>query len=260
VLIQPKKVFFVSSTNCFLFFVIFILLLQFRPYREGFIKNRYIARTFIMPGQALRQKKIRLKLSTVKSEFKDKVVLLVDDSIVRGSTSFELVQMARDAGAKKVYFASAAPPVRFANVYGIDIPTRNELVAFDRSEDDVARVIGADKVIYNDLEDLIDAVRSLNPTAIDSFDTSCFSGQYVTPEVSPEYIAKLESRRGLGRTGAEVSVVRSLSESSSSSTESLGDNNRDQSEDSSEKKRARMPSPCEGLHNPTPVKKISFVV
>jgi hypothetical protein len=199
-----------------------------------------------MPGQALRQKKIRLKLSTVKSEFKDKVVLLVDDSIVRGSTSFELVQMARDAGAKKVYFASAAPPVRFANVYGIDIPTRNELVAFDRSEDDVARVIGADKVIYNDLEDLID--------------TSCFSGQYVTPEVSPEYIAKLESRRGLGRTGAEVSVVRSLSESSSSSTESLGDNNRDQSEDSSERKRARMPSPCEGLHNPTPVKKISFVV
>lgn len=130
-----------------------------RPYREGFIKNRYIARTFIMPGQETRKKSVRLKLNTIKSEFAGRNVLLVDDSIVRGTTATEIIQMARDAGAKKVYLTSAAPPIRYPNIYGIDIPTRKELVAYEREEDEVAKVIGCDWVVYQDLNDLEDAVR-----------------------------------------------------------------------------------------------------
>lgn len=128
------------------------------PYREGFVKNRYIARTFIMPGQEMRRKTVRLKLNTIRSEFTDKVVLLVDDSIVRGTTSIELINMAREAGAKKVYFASAAPPVRYPNVYGIDIPTRKELVAHGRTEEEIEKVLGADKVSLNGCDSLNDTI------------------------------------------------------------------------------------------------------
>jgi amidophosphoribosyltransferase len=129
-----------------------------RPFREGFIKNRYIARTFIMPGQACRKKSVRLKLNTIKSEFAGKNVLLVDDSIVRGTTANEIVQMARDAGAKKVFFSSAAPPIRYPNIYGIDIPTREELIAYERNEEEIAAKIGCDWVVYQDLKDLEEAV------------------------------------------------------------------------------------------------------
>ena len=131
-----------------------------RPFREGFIKNRYIARTFIMPGQETRKKSVRLKLNTIKSEFAGRNVLLVDDSIVRGTTAREIVQMARDAGAKNVYFCSAAPPIRYPNIYGIDIPTRKELVAYERNEEQVAEHIGCDWVVYQDLEDLVTSVAS----------------------------------------------------------------------------------------------------
>jgi amidophosphoribosyltransferase len=172
-----------------------------KPFREGYVKNRYIARTFIMPGQEMRQKTVRLKLNTIKSEFRGKVVLLVDDSIVRGTTSCEIIQMARDAGAKKVFFASAAPPVRHPNVYGIDVPTRRELVAFNRTEEEIGEAIGADRVIYNDLEDVEEAVRSLNPTGLRNFDSSCFSGHYVTEEVTPEYLEKVDAMRGANRLG-----------------------------------------------------------
>ncbi len=130
-----------------------------RPFREGFIKNRYIARTFIMPGQATRKKSVRLKLNTIKSEFAGRNVLLVDDSVVRGTTAREIVDMAREAGAVKVYFASAAPPIRYPNIYGIDIPTRNELVAFEKNEDEIAKHIGCDWIEYQDTSDLVDAVR-----------------------------------------------------------------------------------------------------
>eukprot|EP01038_Epipyxis_sp_PR26KG_P007118 gene7118-9714_t len=186
-----------------------------RPYREGFIKNRYIARTFIMPGQEMRRKTVRLKLNTIKSEFKDKVVLLIDDSIVRGTTSTELVQMARDAGAKKVYFASAAPPVRYSNVYGIDIPTRSELVAHNRDEREIQIAINVDLVIYNDLEDVLDAVRSLNPSVLKAFDASCFDGKYVTEEVTSKYLEEIEYSRGLGRAGSvKESQVTTIGQSS----------------------------------------------
>ncbi len=164
------------------------------PYREGFIKNRYIGRTFIMPGQALRRKSVRQKLNAIGEEFKDRNVLLVDDSIVRGTTSREIVQMARDAGAKQVYFASASPPVRFSNVYGIDMPTRNELIANGRSDEDIAREIGCDALIYQDLDAMIAAVRAGNP-AIQDFDTSCFDGRYITGDVTPEYLACVEAVR-----------------------------------------------------------------
>ena len=170
-----------------------------RPYREGFVKNRYIARTFIMPGQEARKKTVRLKLNTIRSEFEGKVVLLIDDSIVRGTTSVELIQMARDAGAKKVYFASAAPPVRYPNVYGIDIPTRFELVAHNRTEEEIGVELGADRVIYNDIEDVLEAVRSLNPTKLSIFEDSCFSGKYITEEVNENYLLGLENSRGTGR-------------------------------------------------------------
>ncbi|MGZ5074176.1 MAG: amidophosphoribosyltransferase, partial [Usitatibacter sp.] len=170
-----------------------------KPYREGFIKNRYIGRTFIMPGQEMRRKSVRQKLNAMANEFRGKNVLLVDDSIVRGTTSREIVQMARESGAKKVFFASAAPPVRFPNVYGIDMPTRGELIATGRTEDEIAAAIGADAVIYQDLDALIDDVWRLNP-AIERFDCSCFDGVYVTGDVSPEYLEGVEAGRRDGES------------------------------------------------------------
>ena len=163
-------------------------------YREGFIKNRYIGRTFIMPGQQQRKKSVRQKLNAIDIEFKGKNVLLVDDSIVRGTTSEQIIQMARDTGAKKVYFASAAPAVRYPNVYGIDMPAARELIAHGRSDEEVAKSIGADWLVYQDLKDLIAAVGKGNPR-IERFDTSCFTGEYVTGDVTPEYLQALESQR-----------------------------------------------------------------
>jgi len=160
-------------------------------YREGFIKNRYIGRTFIMPGQAQRKKSVRQKLNPVDLEFRGKNVLLVDDSIVRGTTSKEIVEMARAAGAKKVYFASASPPVRYPNVYGIDMPTSSELVAHGRSVDELQKMLGADRLIYQDLEDLVEAVRAGNPH-ITRFDCSVFNGEYITQDVTTEYLNQLE--------------------------------------------------------------------
>jgi len=166
-------------------------------YREGFVKNRYIGRTFIMPGQEQRHKSVRSKLNAIDLEFRGRNVLLVDDSIVRGTTSAQLIDLAREAGARKVYFASAAPPVRFPNVYGIDMPVATELVAAGHSDDEVARIIGADWLIYQDLDDLIAACRHDN-ARITSFDTSCFSGHYVTGDVTAEYLAQLELDRSDG--------------------------------------------------------------
>ena len=165
------------------------------PFREGFVKNRYIGRTFIMPGQAMRKKSVRQKLNAIGVEFKGKNVLLVDDSIVRGTTSREIVQMARDAGALKVYFASAAPPVRFPNVYGIDMPSRHELIATGRSDEQICREIGADNLIYQDLDDLKAAVRKANP-AITNFDASCFDGHYITGDITTSYLDIVEASRG----------------------------------------------------------------
>lgn len=164
------------------------------PYREGFIKNRYIGRTFIMPGQEVRKKSVRQKLNAIGSEFKGKNVLLVDDSIVRGTTSREIVQMARDAGATQVYFASAAPPVRFPNVYGIDMPSSKELIAHDRDETEIAAEIGVDRIIYQTIEDLIAGCASINPK-ITQFETSCFTGDYVTGTVSTDYLNSVEGER-----------------------------------------------------------------
>ena len=163
-------------------------------YREGFIKNRYIGRTFIMPGQAERTKSVRRKLNAIDLEFRRKNVLLVDDSIVRGTTSKQIIRMAREAGARKVYFASAAPPVRFPNVYGIDMPAASELIANGRSVEEVQQIIGADRLIYLDLHGLVRSVRHDN-SAITEFDTSCFSGEYITGDVTPEYLRKLEKLR-----------------------------------------------------------------
>jgi amidophosphoribosyltransferase len=163
-------------------------------YREGFFKNRYVGRTFIMPGQAVRKKSVRQKLNAMGVEFKGKNVLIVDDSIVRGTTSYEIVQMARDAGASKVIFASAAPPVKFPNVYGIDMPTRGELVAHGRSDEEVARIIGADALIYQDVEDMKRAVRDINPE-LGGFEASCFDGNYVTGDVTSEYLDGIELAR-----------------------------------------------------------------
>ena len=162
--------------------------------REGFIKNRYIGRTFIMPGQKIRKKSVKQKLNTINMEFENKNVLLIDDSIVRGNTSRQIIQMARDAGAKKVYFASASPPIRHPNVYGIDMPYVNELVAYDRTLDEIKKEIGADKLIYQSLKDLIDSVKKFN-SEIDGFDTSCFSGEYITSGLSKEYLANLKDTR-----------------------------------------------------------------
>jgi len=187
------------------------------PFREGFVKNRYIGRTFIMPGQALRKKSVRQKLNAIGMEFKGKNVLLVDDSIVRGTTSREIVQMARDAGARKVYFASAAPPVCFPNVYGIDMPSRHELIATGRSDEEICREIGADRLIYQDLDDLKAAVRKINP-AITGFDASCFDGNYITGDITPHYLDVIEARRGDGKADIamdedqmELDLVMSLS-------------------------------------------------
>ena len=163
-------------------------------YREGFVKNRYIPRTFIMPGQSIRKKSVRQKLNAINLEFKDKNVLLVDDSIVRGTTSREIVQMAKEAGAKRVYIASAAPPVRHPNVYGIDMPSVNELIAYNRSADEVAETIGADWLVYQDIEDLIASAQKGNDS-VTKFDTSCFTGEYITGDVSEEYLARIESQR-----------------------------------------------------------------
>jgi len=159
-------------------------------FREGFIKNRYIPRTFIMPGQAMREKSVKQKLNAIDLEFKDKNVLLVDDSIVRGTTSREIIKMARRAGAKKVYFASAAPPVRYPNVYGINMPTSKELIASGCEEKDVEALIGADWLVYQDLDALTESV-VYEESIVRTFDTSCFSGQYVTGDVTPEYLKKL---------------------------------------------------------------------
>ena len=163
-------------------------------YREGFIRNRYIARTFIMPGQKQRKKSVRQKLSAIELEFKDKNVLLVDDSIVRGTTSQEIVQMARAAGAKKVFFASAAPPVRYPNVYGIDMASKNEFVAHNKTTEEVCKTIGADKLIYQNLDDLIWSVQQGNPD-IKSFDCSCFDGNYLTKDIDEPYLNNLEAQR-----------------------------------------------------------------
>ncbi|WP_394753351.1 amidophosphoribosyltransferase [Crenothrix sp.] len=163
-------------------------------FREGFIKNRYIGRTFIMPGQKMREKSVRQKLNAIGLEFEGKNVMLVDDSIVRGTTSEQIIQMARDAGAKKVYFASAAPPVRYPNVYGIDMPAAHELIAHNRTEDEVCAEITADRLIYQDLNDLIDAVRKGNPD-IKHFDTSCFSKEYITGDVDDAYLDRIEMLR-----------------------------------------------------------------
>lgn len=164
------------------------------PYREGFIKNRYIGRTFIMPGQAERKKSVRQKLNPIKSEFAGKTVLLVDDSIVRGTTSQKIIELAREAGAKKVYLASAAPPVRYPNVYGIDMPSSLELLANDRTNEQICAELGADKLIYQTLDDLIMAVTQCNPD-IKQFDTSCFDGKYITGDVTPEYLNMVDGKR-----------------------------------------------------------------
>ena len=163
-------------------------------FREGFMKNRYIGRTFIMPGQNERKKSVRQKLNPVPLEFRGKNVMLVDDSIVRGTTCRQIIQMARDAGAAKVYFASAAPPVRFPNVYGIDMPAAKELIANGRSIEEIEKAIGADRLIYQDLNGLIRSVRHDN-SSITEFDTSCFSGEYVTGDVTDEYLHEIERRR-----------------------------------------------------------------
>lgn len=167
-------------------------------YREGFIRNRYVGRTFIMPGQAIRRKSVRQKLNVMAMEFRDKNVLIVDDSIVRGTTSREIVQMAREAGARQIYFASAAPPVRYPNVYGIDMPNRKELVATGRTDEEIAGEIGADAVIYQDLDALVAAVREGNPRLM-QFETSCFDGNYITGDVTSEYLAAVELERSPDR-------------------------------------------------------------
>jgi amidophosphoribosyltransferase len=165
-----------------------------KPYREGFVKNRYVGRTFIMPGQAVRKKSVRQKLNAIGVEFRGRNVLLVDDSIVRGTTSKEIVQMAREAGANKVYMASAAPPVRFPNVYGIDMPTREELVAHGRTIEEVRQFIGADALIYQDVEAMKRVVKALNPR-LDGFEASCFEGQYITGDISRSDFETLETQR-----------------------------------------------------------------
>jgi len=173
-------------------------------YSEGFIKNRYIGRTFIMPGQKQRKKSVRQKLNAIGAEFKGKNVLLVDDSIVRGTTSQQIIQMARDAGAKKVYFASAAPPVQYPNVYGIDMPVASELIGHKRSEAEIAELIGADWLVYQDLEDLVEAVRRKAKLHIDRFDTSVFNGDYVTGDVTELYLKNLEQQRNDNARSKEV--------------------------------------------------------
>ncbi|EGU47232.1 amidophosphoribosyltransferase [Vibrio ichthyoenteri ATCC 700023] len=165
-----------------------------KPYRQGFVKNRYVGRTFIMPGQQQRKKSVRRKLNAIRSEFKDKNVLLVDDSIVRGTTSEQIIEMARDSGAKKVFMVSAAPEIRFPNVYGIDMPSANELIAHGRDNDQICKQIGADELIFQTLEDLVSAV-GLGNSDIAKFETSVFSGEYVTGDITQQYLEYLESLR-----------------------------------------------------------------
>ncbi|HAS5922829.1 TPA: amidophosphoribosyltransferase [Vibrio cholerae] len=165
-----------------------------KPYRQGFVKNRYVDRTFIMPGQQQRKKSVRRKLNAIRSEFKDKNVLLVDDSIVRGTTSEQIIEMARDSGAKKVYIVSAAPEIRFPNVYGIDMPSANELIAHGRDNDAICKQIGADALIFQTLEDLVEAVRCGNPDIV-KFEASVFNGEYVTGDIDQQYLDFLESMR-----------------------------------------------------------------
>ncbi len=186
------------------------------PYREGFIKNRYIGRTFIMPGQAERKKSVKQKLNAISSEFNGKNVLLVDDSIVRGTTSQKIIELAREAGASKVYFASAAPPVRYPNVYGIDMPSSTELIGNNRNTEEICREIGADKLIYQELDDLINAVRQCN-VEISEFDTSCFDGRYVTGDITPDYLKLVDYKRNdqakLGLDNAlDISEVTEIQE------------------------------------------------
>jgi len=167
-----------------------------KPYREGFVKNRYVGRTFIMPGQGVRKKSVRQKLNAIGMEFKGRNVLLVDDSIVRGTTSKEIVQMAREAGARKVYMASAAPPVRYPNVYGIDMPTSEELIAHERNNEEIRAYIGADALIYQDVDAMKRVVGALNPKIV-TFEASCFDGRYITGDVSAEDFATMQAQRKL---------------------------------------------------------------
>lgn len=190
-------------------------------FREGFIKNRYIPRTFIMPGQAMRRKSVRQKLNAIHLEFEGKNVLLVDDSVVRGTTSSQIIQMAREAGANNVYFASAAPPVAFPNVYGIDMPTSEELIAHDKSVDEICALVGADKLIYQDLDDLVESVRKGNPD-IREFDLSCFNGEYITGDVSDSYLSQvgaLRSDDAKTKRATAVNALNDLHVSSESVTE-----------------------------------------
>jgi amidophosphoribosyltransferase len=173
-----------------------------KPYREGFVKNRYVGRTFIMPGQGARKKSVRQKLNAIGVEFKGRNVLLVDDSIVRGTTSKEIVQMARDAGANKVYMASAAPPVRYPNVYGIDMPTSEELIAHNRTVEEIRQFIGADALIYQDVDAMKRVVGLLNP-AITGFEASCFDGEYVTGDVSLADFRAMQDQRTAARADDE---------------------------------------------------------
>ncbi len=177
-------------------------------YREGFMKNRYIGRTFIMPGQQQRKKSVRQKLSAVPLEFKGKNVLLVDDSIVRGTTCHEIIQMARDAGARKVFFASAAPPVEYPNVYGIDMPVRSELIASGNSVEEVREIIGADRLIFQDLDDLVDAVKDTKHSRVEGFDCSVFNGCYITGQINEAYLEHLQELRcetaKIGKKGVQI--------------------------------------------------------
>ncbi|MEK8048976.1 amidophosphoribosyltransferase [Ideonella sp. DXS22W] len=179
-----------------------------KPYREGFVKNRYVGRTFIMPGQGQRKKSVRQKLNAIASEFKGRNVLLVDDSIVRGTTSKEIVQMARDAGARKVYMASAAPPVRYPNVYGIDMPTKEELIAHGRTIEEIRAYIGADALIYQDVDAMKRVVAQLNP-AVTGFEASCFDGRYITGDVSAEDFDAISTQRTAARNDDEDGPARS---------------------------------------------------
>ena len=180
------------------------------PYRQGFVKNRYIGRTFIMPGQTQRRKSVRRKLNAISAEFRGKNVLLVDDSIVRGTTSEQIIEMAREAGAKKVYFASAAPEIRFPNVYGIDMPSANELIGHGREASEINDLIKADGLIYQELDDLIAAVQQENPE-IKRFETSVFNGQYITGDINQSYLDRLDAARNdVARHGSEQSEDANL--------------------------------------------------
>ncbi len=177
-----------------------------KPYRQGFVKNRYIGRTFIMPGQKQRRKSVRRKLNAISSEFKGKNVLLVDDSIVRGTTSEQIIEMARESGANKVYFASAAPEIRFPNVYGIDMPSATELIAYGRETQQICESIKADGLIFQEIGDLVAAVSEENPD-ITRFETSVFDGNYVTGDVDQHYLERIDRARGEAAKGSPTVQV-----------------------------------------------------